>query len=152
MGSIEITELVRRQLAEEVSSMAAAELAKQAALETGPAPMEFGISSRAELALPRERKFWFKVNAELVLYGATEPDARVTIADRVVKLRPDGTFSFRFALPDGHYELPAAAQSADERETRAACLAFVRTTEYSGRVEAHPQDGSLKTPRPENIG
>src|SRR5688500_20153543 len=39
---------------------------------------------------PTARKFWFKINAELIIYGATEPDAKVAIADRPIKLRPDG--------------------------------------------------------------
>jgi hypothetical protein len=33
-----------------------------------------------------------------------------------VKLRPDGTFSLRFALPDGVQVIPAAAESADGAE------------------------------------
>jgi hypothetical protein len=87
----------------------------------------------------------------LIVYGATEPDARVTIADRLVKLRPDGTFSFRFALPDGRYDLPAQAASADGHEVREALLEFSRSTEYHGHVEPHPQDERLRTPRAENI-
>jgi uncharacterized protein len=141
---------VRRQLQEEVASMAAAQLARAAA-EAGREIPAFGISSPAIMAVPRERQFWFKVNAELIIYGATEPDAHVTIADRPVKLRPDGTFSFRFALPDGRYGLPAVARSADEVESREAILEFSRSTDYHGRVEPLPQDAGLKSPRPENI-
>jgi hypothetical protein len=94
----------------------------------------------------RHRGFWFNVNAELIIYGATEPDAKVTIGERRIKLRPDGTFSFRFALPDGEYPLPAAAESADGEETREAKLKFSRSTRYHGDVGAHPQDKSLKPP------
>jgi len=46
------------------------------------------------------------VNAELIIYGATEPDAQVTIGGRANQAAPDGSFSFRFSLPDGDYELP----------------------------------------------
>ena len=81
----------------------------------------------------RQRGFWFNVNAELIIYGATEPDATVTIGDRKIKLRPDGTFSFRFALPDGEYPLPAAAHSADGEETREARLEFSRNTRLPRR-------------------
>jgi hypothetical protein len=97
------------------------------------------------------RKFWFKVNAELIVYGATEPNARVTVADRQIKLRPDGTFSFRFSLPDGRYQLPAVAVSSDGEEAREARLEFARSTEYQGPVEAHPQDAALQPPRGEHI-
>jgi hypothetical protein len=82
----------------------------------------------------------------LIIYGATEPDATVTIGDRQIKLRPDGTFSFRFALPDGEYSLPAAARSADGEETRHAHLKFKRNTAYRGEVGAHPQDKRLQPP------
>lgn len=86
------------------------------------------------------RKFWFTVNAELVIYGATEPDARVEIGSHPIRLRPDGGFSFRFALPDGQFELPVAALSADGVDFRGAVLRFERSTQTAGEVGMHPQD------------
>ncbi len=65
------------------------------------------------MAEPAAKGFWFNVNAELIIYGATEPNAKVTLGGHEIKLRSDGTFSFRFALPDGKYDLPAVAVSAD---------------------------------------
>ncbi len=94
--------------------------------------------------------FWFTVNAELVIYGATEPDATVTIGGRAIRLRPDGSFSYRFALPDGEFKLPIAAVST-QGDQRAAQLRFSRGTTHTGQVGAHPQDPSLKPPAPENI-
>jgi hypothetical protein len=141
VGSLEITELVRRQLQQDLSSISAA----QFSLPTSPSGALSSVSS-AFGGLPRQRGFWFNVNAELIIYGATEPDATVTIGDRQIKLRPDGTFSFRFALPDGQYSLPAAAHSADGEETREAGLKFSRSTSYHGEVGAHPQDKRLKPP------
>ena len=113
-----------------------------------------GISSLSSphggaAAAPRE--FWFNLNAELVIYGATEPDASVTIGGRPVMLRPDGSFSCRFALPDGHYELPVTVVSADGTEARHADLKFTRATNLVGEVGQHPQDPALKTPTPENM-
>jgi hypothetical protein len=58
------------------------------------------------------------VNTELIVYGATESDAKVTVQGRPIKLRPDGTFSLRFALPDGKQVIPVAATSSDEAEKR----------------------------------
>lgn len=154
MGSIEITELVRRQLQEEIASIAAAELAQQPPGPAGLPAAALGISSPMPLppSVPgRGRNFWFKVNAELIIYGATEPDAHVTVADRPVKLRPDGTFTFRFSLPDGRYQLPAIAISADREDGRQARLEFSRSTDYRGHVEVHPQDPALRPPHPESI-
>jgi uncharacterized protein len=144
MGSVEVTELVRRQLQQEISSMGAAQF-------SAPSSPFGGISSVSSVSSPfggveRRKSFWFNVNAELILYGATEPDAEVTIGGRVIKLRPDGTFSYRFALPDGDYHLPAVAVSADKTDGRAADLRFGRSTQYRGDVGKHPQDPQLKPP------
>jgi len=87
----------------------------------------------------------------LIIYGATEPDASVTIGGRKIQLRTDGTFSYRFALPDGQYGLPIAATSADKVETRNADLKFARSTEYRGDVGKHPQDPKLKKPGLKNV-
>jgi hypothetical protein len=93
--------------------------------------------------------FWFNVNAELIIYGATEPNAQVAIAGRPIQLRPDGTFSCQFALPDGEYELTATAVSP-ENEVRQATMEFSRHTNFSGEVGAHPQNPSLeRLPQPE---
>ena len=99
----------------------------------------------------KTKGFWFNVNAELIIYGATEPDAKVTLGGHEIKLRSDGTFSFRFSLPDGKYDLPAVAISADGTDGRAAELRFVRETQYLGDVGATPQDPSLKPPLPDNL-
>jgi hypothetical protein len=152
MGSMEITELVRRQLREEIASIAAAEAKRALRGEHIPSgPFELNVSSPMGGEMPRERNFWFKVNAELVVYGATEPDAKVTVADRLIKLRPDGTFSFRFSLPDGRYQLPATAVSGDGIETREARLEFSRTTEYEGHVAPVPQGAELHPPGSEHL-
>ncbi|HEY9070205.1 MAG TPA: DUF4912 domain-containing protein [Candidatus Ozemobacteraceae bacterium] len=64
-------------------------------------------------ALRKEKDFWLVVNTELIVYGATEPNATLTVQGRQVKLRPDGTFTLRFALPDGHQNIPVRAVNAD---------------------------------------
>src|SRR5436190_14921259 len=101
--------------------------------------------------MERRKGFWFNVNAELIIYGATEPDATVTIGGRKIKLRPDGTFSYRFILPDGNYDLPAQATSADGDDSRSARLQFRRQTDYRGEVGAHPQDPAMKAPEVANV-
>jgi hypothetical protein len=78
-----------------------------------------GVSSWAS-GIQREKKrgFWFVLDTELIVYGATEPDAKVTLQGKPINLRPDGTFSLRFALPDGEQVLPVTATSADNVESR----------------------------------
>jgi hypothetical protein len=76
----------------------------------------------------RMRKFWFQLDAELIVYGATEPGARVTLQGEPIKLRPDGTFTMRFSLPDNRQIIPAVATSADGVEERTIVLAVERNT------------------------
>ncbi len=147
IGSLEITELVKRQLAKEISAEISSAVAAQFSAQAGLPSSPLGaISSPSQRPGARARGFWFNINAELVIYGATEPDAAVTIGGRNIRLRPDGTFSYRFALPDGQFPLPVSAHSADGVEARAAELHFSRVTHFHGDVPAHPQDASLKPP------
>lgn len=90
----------------------------------------WGVSSMSSQALqrPEQKKFWLVADCELILYGATEPDAFVTVSGRKVKLNPDGTFSMRFALPDGMVALPIEAMSGDEKDMRRIDITVTRAT------------------------
>jgi len=90
----------------------------------------WGVSSMSSRAQhkPAEKKFRLAADCELILYGATEPDAFVTVAGRRVKLNTDGTFSMRFALPDGNTDLPVKAMSKDETESRQVVISVTRMT------------------------
>jgi hypothetical protein len=61
-----------------------------------------GVSS-GEFQPPKNRPkdFWLWVETELTLYGATEPDAQVTLMGRPLQLNPDGTFRVHFPFPHG---------------------------------------------------
>lgn len=110
-------------------------------IHPAPSSIEFGISSPSARAQPQEKKFWFNIQAEIIIYGATEPDAIVQIAGEKIKLRPDGTFTLRFALPDGFYKLPASAVSADGKDMRLVMLEFSRkTTPVQGETGECPSN------------
>ena len=79
----------------------------------------------------KKRKFFFEIGAELIVYGRTEPDAEVKLGDKKVDLRPDGTFSMRFALPDGKIPLPFTATSKDKIDTRKITTQVERKTSYA---------------------
>jgi hypothetical protein len=108
------------------------------------------VSSPLGGEAPGPAGFWLSANAELTIYGATEPGATLTIGGRQIPLRPDGTFSCRFALPDGQYELDVAATST-AGQVRQAKLTFARGSAYDGEVGVEPQDPSLKPPAAENL-
>lgn len=54
---------------------------------------------------------------ELILYGRTEPDAQVTLEGKKIKLRKDGTFSFRYFLPEGDYKFEVIGTSKNKKYT-----------------------------------
>lgn len=93
--------------------------------------------------------FWFRVNAEVVLFGSTRPGARVTIFGRPVELRPDGSFTFRCALPDGRFEVPMRAIHPQGSDVREATVTLARQTRAWGGVGSHP--GTEGLPLPDSI-
>ena len=82
---------------------------------------EFGASERLAASVREDikRKFFFEIGTELIVYGRTEPDAAVSLGNKNIPLRGDGTFSLRFALPDGEkIPLDFTARSKDKIEKR----------------------------------
>lgn len=90
----------------------------------------WGVSSMSAQTLqkPEQKKFRLIADCELILYGATESDAFVTVAGRKVPLNTDGTFSMRFAMPDGIVDLPIEALSRDKTDSRAISIKTTRAT------------------------
>src|SRR6266446_7668536 len=93
-----------------------------------------------------QKGFWFAVNAELIIYGATEPNAKVTIDGKPVALRSDGTFSFHYSFPDGQYKLPVVAVSTAGDDKREVQLTFERQSRAKGEVGKVKQPVHLKSP------
>ena len=75
-----------------------------------------------------KRKFWLSVNTELIVHGAAEPDTKVTVAGSPISLRSDGTFSLRFALPDGKQVIPVHAKSSDGIDERTVTPVVTKET------------------------
>lgn len=111
-GSLEFQEMIAERLQEQITS-----------------PGITGIGSEGMPHQKKQRAFWFTLHAELIVYGATEPDANVYVQGRQLRLRPDGTFSVRFALPDGTHVIPVTAESSDGVEMRSVIPTISRSTE-----------------------
>lgn len=92
------------------------------------------------------REFFMHVNAEVIFYGGTHPDAKVTIDGKPIQLNPDGSFRFHFKFPDANYEIPIVATSPDGVEQRSATLRFERATARQGDVGQTAQPAELGTP------
>jgi hypothetical protein len=86
-------------------------------------------TSPAGAEVAQARQFWFRADAELIIYGATEPTAVVTSGGRRIPLQPDGTFYIRMHFPDGLHDFPLEAVAEDGEQRRAIRLTFERRTE-----------------------
>jgi hypothetical protein len=93
---------------------------------TNIAAGQFG--SGAERVLNRHRDLDFHVDAEMILYGRTKPDAKVTLAGEPIKLRADGSFTVRQPMPDKRQVLPVVASTPDGVEQRTIVIAVERNT------------------------
>ncbi|MEO1127576.1 MAG: DUF4912 domain-containing protein [Cyanobacteria bacterium J06639_16] len=85
-----------------------------------------GFSASAPPVRPRQ--FWLVADAELIVYGATEPDATVTIGGKPIKLNSDGTFRFQMSFQDGLIDYPIMAVAADGEQNRSIHMKFNRET------------------------
>ena len=87
-----------------------------------------GVGFSGSLPIVRPRQFWLIADAELIVYGATEPDATVTVGGRPIALNPDGTFRFQMSFQDGLIDYPIMAVAADSEQMRAIHMKFERET------------------------
>jgi hypothetical protein len=124
-GSFEITEMLRKRYENALSS-------GQWVSSSGG--WVTSLSSPFGASFGKPRGFHMHVNAELIIYGGTEPSAKVRIDGENIALSPDGTFAYHFVLPDGQFHIPIEATSADGVETRSALLSFLRMSETTGDV------------------
>ncbi len=126
--------------------------------------LEFGLSSWGELISESslfsavgaswggesfgltQREFFMHVNAEVIFYGGTHPEAKVTVDGQPIQLQPDGTFRYHFIFPDRDFEIPIVAVSPDGKETRSAVLMFRRETTRQGDVGHTAQPPYLAEP------
>jgi uncharacterized protein len=77
---------------------------------------------------PRQRSFWLVADAELIVYGATEPSARLSIGGEPVPLDADGTFRIQVPFRDGEQLYPIEAVAADGEQKRSITMNFNRST------------------------
>jgi len=101
-----------------------------------PMVTRFGLGAGA--AGRDRRDFCFEVDAELVVFGVTEPGTHVTLKGEPVKLQPDGSFSMRLNLPDRRQVLPVVASSGDGMEQRTIVLAVERNTKVMEPITREP--------------
>ena len=87
-----------------------------------------GIGMGISIPPDRSRKFWLVADAELIVYGATEPDAQLIIGGTPVKLTPEGTFRIQLSFQDGNLDFPIMAIAKDGQQMRQIRMTFDRNT------------------------
>ena len=98
------------------------------ALPTASGVNMSGAGMFASAPPEKSRKFWLVADAELIVYGATEPDATVTVDGKEIELKPDGTFRFHVSFQDGVLRYPIVAVAKDGEQMRSVHMDFERQT------------------------
>ncbi|MCG8448454.1 MAG: DUF4912 domain-containing protein [Pirellulales bacterium] len=91
-------------------------------------PMATRYGNGAASLNPAAEGMPFAVDAEIIVYGAVDRQAHVTLKGEPINLRPDGTFAVRLSLPDCRQVIPIVASSRDGVEQRTIILAVERNT------------------------
>lgn len=111
------------------------ELFEQRLQRPMPSRPDDGAGRDTDAALDRHRALPFEVDAELIIFGRTIPGATVLLSGEPVKLREDGSFTIRVALPDKRQVLPVIAQSRDSTKQRTTVIAIERNTRVMETVD-----------------
>ncbi len=104
----------------------------------GPGPLnDSGVgvwaSGRTEsgAGAARQRSFWLVADAELIVYGATDPAASLFIGDEQIQLERDGSFRIHVPFRDGEQLYPVRAIAADGEQERSIAMEFERRTPHA---------------------
>ncbi len=76
----------------------------------------------------KNRSFWLVADAELIVYGATEPSAKLTIGGEDVPLAADGTFRIQVPFRDGTQKYDIKAVDVSGEQEKSISMKFDRTT------------------------
>ncbi len=97
-------------------------------------PMNTRFGNGAAVGLREEDRMALAIDAEIIIYGATNRQAHVTLKGAPVQVRQDGTFSARLKMPELRQVIPIVASSCDGTEQRTIILAVERNTKVMERV------------------
>ncbi|MBN1589968.1 MAG: DUF4912 domain-containing protein [Pirellulales bacterium] len=92
------------------------------------APLVPRFGTGTQDAYGRPVGFSLEVDAEIVLFGATDPGARLMVKGQPIAVQEDGTFTVRFAMPNRRQVLPLVADSGDGSEQCMVVVAVERNT------------------------
>jgi hypothetical protein len=92
-------------------------------------PMRTRFGNGAEAAVVAElRKMNFTIDAEVIVFGKTDPNMFVTMGGDPIKLAPDGSFTARLGFPDKRQVIPFVASRSNGVQEQTIVLAIERNT------------------------
>jgi len=80
------------------------------------------------IGIVKNRSFWLVADAELIVYGATEPSAKLTIGGEEVPLAADGTFRIQVPFRDGTQNYDIKAVDSSGQQEKSISMKFDRVT------------------------
>ena len=87
-----------------------------------------------------KRSFWLVADAELIVYGATDPSAKLTIGEEEVPLAADGTFRIQVPFRDGTQKYDIKAVDVSGEQEKSISMKFDRTTPLDDTNEKDKAD------------
>lgn len=109
-ASLELQELLEQRLRRRLGRPSETRFGNGASQRNGENPLDLAL------------------DAEMVVYGAADPNAHVTVQGEPVDVNPDGSFVVKLPLPDRRQVIPVVASSADGNEQRTVILGVERNT------------------------
>ena len=76
----------------------------------------------------KNKSFWLVADSELIVYGATDPSAKLTIGEQEVPLAADGTFRLQVPFRDGSQKYEIKAVDASGSQEKSITMKFDRVT------------------------
>ena len=95
--------------------------------DSGAGKWSSGLSESGT-GIAKNRSFWLVADAELIVYGATEPSAKLTIGGEDVPLAADGTFRIQVPFRDGTQKYDIKAIDLSDEQEKSISMKFDRTT------------------------
>ena len=97
--------------------------------DSGAGQWSSGINESGS-GIVKNKSFWLVADSELIVYGATDPSAKLTIGEEEVPLAADGTFRLQVPFRDGSqkYEIKAVDASGDQEKS--ITMKFDRLTPF----------------------
>lgn len=103
-------------------------------------PMTTRYGGGLEGLLHMARDLDLRVEADLIVHGFAPPNSHVSLRGEPVRLRADGSFMVRMAMPNQRQVIPLVACSADGGQQRTVVLAVERNTKVMEPITREASD------------